>query len=417
LKQEKAYNIPKILVWQSYLSVRKNKGAAGVDQQTLQQFDEHRNKNLYKIWNRLSSGSYFPPPVLKQDIPKTNGGTRTLGIPTISDRIAQGAIKIFLEEKLEPLFHTDSYGYRPNRSAHDALQQTQKRCWAYSWAVELDIKAFFDHVDHALILKALKFHQVPDWVMLYAKRWLEAPMIDRDGNEQKRDKGVPQGGVISPLLANLFLHHGMDEWMQRHYPEVKFERYADDGILHCLSECQADLIMKKLSERMQAIGLELHPDKTRKIYVGPAKFTKVGVAREFTFLGYDFKRRVLKRKDGVFFYRIKPGAAKKALVAMTKTIRSWRIHRSTNMDIFQLATQYNAVLRGWINYYGKFAYSYFRYHLWSCMQSRLIKWVANTHRLSGRKAAIKLQRLQINFPDLFAHWSMARKREVYSRAV
>lgn len=417
MKQEKAYDIPKRLVWRAYLSVRENKGAAGFDRQTLKQFDEHRDKNLYKIWNRLSSGSYLPPPVLKQEIPKANGGARTLGIPTVSDRIAQGAIKIFLEEKLEPLFHPDSYGYRPNRSAHDALQQTQKRCWEYHWAVELDIKAFFDNVDHALMLKALKFHQVPDWVMLYAKRWMEAPMIDRDGTVQVREKGTPQGGVISPLLANLFLHHGLDEWMQRHYPEVKFERYADDVILHCQSEYKADLIIEKLSTRMESIGLSLHPDKTRKIYVGRAKFTREGVAREFTFLGYDFKRRVLKRKDGTLFHRIMPGAAKKALTAMTKTMRGWRVHRSTAVNIFQLAARYSAVLRGWINYYGKFSYRHFGYHLWSRFQSRLVRWMKNTHRLSQRKAEMKLNRLQECFPDLFAHWSLLRKQEVYSRAV
>ena len=417
MNQEKAYDIPKKLVWQAYRSVRANKGAAGCDGQTLQQFDENRNNNLYKIWNRLSSGSYMPPPVLKQEIPKANGGTRTLGIPTITDRIAQGAIKFFLEEKLEPLFHPDSYGYRPNRSAHDALQQTQKRCWEYHWAVEIDIKAFFDNVDHALVMKALAFHQVPEWVLLYAKRWLEAPMIDRQGNRQAREKGTPQGGVISPLLANLFLHHGFDEWMRRYYPEIPFERYADDVILHCQSEYKADLIMTALATRMASIGLALHPDKTRKIYVGRAKFKRAGVAMEFTFLGYDFKRRVLKRKDGTLFYRIMPGAAKQALRAMTETMRDWRVHRSTAVNIFQLAARYNAVLRGWINYYGKFWYRHFGYHLWSRFQSRLVRWVKNTHRLSQRKAEQKLNRIQKSFPNLFAHWALLRKQEVYSRAV
>lgn len=417
MKQEKAYEIPKNLVWQSYLSVRENKGAAGYDRQTMKQFDESRDKNLYKIWNRLSSGSYMPSPVLKQEIPKANGGVRILGIPTISDRIAQGAIKLFMEERLEPLFHPDSYGYRPNRSAHDALQQTQKRCWEYHWAVEIDIKAFFDNVDHALILKALKFHKMPDWVLLYARRWLEAPMIDRQGHVQAREKGTPQGGVISPLLANLFLHHGFDEWMRRNYPEIPFERYADDAILHCQSEYKAKVIMEALAARMESIGLSLHPDKTRKLYVGRAEFSREGVGREFTFLGYDFKRRVLKRKDGKLFYRIMPGAAKKALKAMTETIRSWRIHRSTASSLFELAGRYNGVLRGWINYYGKFWYRHFGYHLWSRFQSRLVRWVKNTYRLSQRKAERKLNRLQKCMPGLFAHWALLRKQEVCSRAV
>jgi group II intron reverse transcriptase/maturase len=417
LKQEKAYEIPKSLVWQAYLSVRENKGAAGYDRQTLKQFDESRDKNLYKLWNRLSSGSYMPPPVLKQEIPKANGGVRTLGIPTISDRIAQGAIKLFMEARLEPLFHPDSYGYRPNRSAHDALQQTQKRCWEYHWAVEIDIKAFFDNVDHVLILKALKHHKMPDWVLLYAQRWLEAPMIDRQGHVQAREKGTPQGGVISPLLANLFLHHGFDEWMRRYYPEVPFERYADDAILHCQSENKANVIMEALAVRMESIGLSLHPDKTRKLYVGRAKFSREGVGMEFTFLGYDFKRRVLKRKDGKLFYRIMPGAAKKALRMMTETIRGWRLHRSTGSNLFELAARCNAVLRGWINYYGKFWYRHFGYHLWSRFQSRLVRWVKNTYRLSQRKAERKLDRLRKCMPGLFAHWSLLQKQEVYSRAV
>lgn len=416
MKQEKAYKIPKLLVWQSYQEVRKNRGSAGCDRQSLAQFDEKRDKNLYKIWNRLSSGSYFPPPVLKQEIPKTDGKMRVLGIPTVADRIAQGAVKIYIEQQIDRNFHSDSYGYRPGRSAHDALDKTRKRCWKYDWVVEIDIKAFFDNVNHELIMKALKHHRMPDWVYLYTKRWLEAPMIEQNGKLQKRQKGTPQGGVISPLMANLFLHYGMDQWMQRNYPGIPFARYADDGVLHCHTEKEADEIMETLNKRMQQIGLELHPQKTCKVYVGRRKLNKA-TKREFTFLGYDFKRRVLRRKDGELFYRVAPGASKKALKEITKTIRSWRIHRSTGMSIDQLAGYYNAKLRGWINYYGHYWYRHFGYHLWSCFQSRLIRWMKARYKISQRKAEKKLNLIRKRNPKLFAHWHMLRKQKVYPRAV
>ena len=416
MQQDKPYDIPKAWVWRAYKAVRESRGAAGCDGQTLAQFDENRDRNIYKIWNRLSSGSYFPPAVLKQEIPKTDGRVRVLGIPTVADRIAQGAVKLYLEERLDPKFHPDSYGYRPGRSAHDALEVTRRRVWQYDWAVEIDIKAFFDNVNHELILKALKYHAVPDWVVLYAKRWLRAEMIDRQGVKEAREKGTPQGGVISPLLANLFLHHGMDEWMQRHHPDIPFARYADDAVLHCRTQAQADKIIKTLSERMDEIGLALHPEKTKKVFVGRAKLRQP-IATEFTFLGYDFKRRVLRRKDGVLFYRVFPGASKKAMSAMTKVIRSWRIHRSSGMTIRGLAQTYNATLRGWINYYGRYWYRHFGYRLWSTFQSRLVRWAKCRYRISQRQAERKLNGLQKHLPNLFAHWQLLGKREMHSGAV
>lgn len=416
MRQEKPYDIPKRLVWQAYKDVRANRGAAGCDSQTIAQFDENRDRNLYKIWNRLTSGSYFPPPVLKQEIPKPDGRVRVLGIPTVADRIAQGAVKLHLEQLLEPRFHPDSYGYRPGRSAHDALEVTRQRVWQYDWVVEVDIKAFFDNVSHELILKALEYHRAPSWVLLYAKRWLEAEMVDREGNTEVRCKGTPQGGVISPLLANLFLHHGMDEWMRCHYPEIPFARYADDAVLHCRTQNQADNIIKVLSARMEEIGLSLHPEKTKKVFVGRAGL-KQSVVKEFTFLGYDFKRRVLRRRDGVLFYRVYPGASKKAMKAMTKTIRNWRIHRSSGMTIWRLAQTYNATLRGWINYYGRYWYRHFGYRLWSCFQSRLIRWVKCRYKVSQRAAERKLEQIRRRHPNLFAHWQLLGRQKGYSRAV
>lgn len=416
MRTDKPYDIPKRLVWQAYKEVRANRGAAGCDGQTIAQFDESRDRNLYKIWNRLASGSYFPPPVLKQEIPKADGSVRVLGIPTVADRVAQGAVKLYLEQLLEPMFHPDSYGYRPGRSAHDALEVTRQRVWKYDWVVEVDIKAFFDNVSHELIVKALEHHRVPDWVVLYTKRWLEAELIDRAGVVVKRDRGTPQGGVLSPLLANLFLHHGMDEWLRRNYPSIPFARYADDAVLHCRVQRQADKIIEALSVRMKEIGLTLHPEKTKKVFVGRASM-KQPVAREFTFLGYDFKRRVLRRRDGVLFYRVFPGAAKKSMKAITRTIRGWRIHRASGMTIRRVAQHCNAKLRGWINYYGRYWYRHFGHRLWSCFQSRLIRWVKCRYKVSQRVAERRLRLIRLRHPNLFAHWQLLGKQEGHSRAV
>jgi group II intron reverse transcriptase/maturase len=412
----KAFEIPKELVWESYKQVKANRGSAGCDGQTMQQFDEYRDRNLYKIWNRLSSGSYLPPPVLRQEIPKLDGSVRVLGIPTVSDRIAQGAVKLFLERKLEGEFHADSYGYRPGRSAHDALEVTRQRCWRYPWVVEVDIRGFFDNVRHDLILRALAAHSPPSWVTLYVGRWLTAPMVDRAGNVLARRTGTPQGGVISPILANLFLHYGMDRWMERAFPCCPFERYADDTIVHCRSEREAERLLRSLNERMIEIGLELHPRKTRVVYVGRG-VGPAGVAREFTFLGYDFKVRTLVDRKGQLFRRIAPGASKAAMKGMTRTIKGWRVHRSSGASIMALAQRHNATLRGWINYYGRFWYRNFSYRLWSVFQSRLAKWMCCKYRLSQRVAERKLARIRRDNPSLFAHWDLLRGSDARSRAV
>jgi group II intron reverse transcriptase/maturase len=252
MQQRKVFEIPKQLIWESYQQVRQNKGAPGIDEQTIKQFDKNRDKNLYKIWNRLSSGTYFPPPVLEKRIPKADGKERILGIPTVSDRIAQGAIKIFIERKVDPIFHSDSYGYRPNKSAHQALETCKQRCWNHSWVLEIDIKAFFDNVRHDLIIKALEHLKMPQWVILYSKRWMRAPMTSRtERNELKeREVGTPQGGVISPLLANLFLHYTFDVWMNKFNQKIPFERYADDIICHCNTMKEAMQLMERLKSKV-----------------------------------------------------------------------------------------------------------------------------------------------------------------------
>ncbi len=398
--------MPKSLVWAAYHDVRKNRGAPGCDGQTLADFDRQRDRNLYKIWNRLSSGSYFPPPVREKRIPKGNGKGRVLGIPTVSDRIAQGAVKRYVEARLDPIFHDDSYGYRPGKSAHDALGQCASRCWRYSWVLEVDIRAFFDHVRHDLVIRALEHHQMPRWVILYCRRWLEAPMVSDSHELMARTVGTPQGGVISPLLANLFLHYAFDCWMGRACRGVPFERYADDIVIHCSRMSDAVRIRTKLAERLKQVGLAINEEKSQIVYVDT--FQRRNVPTSFTFLGYDFKVRTLKNYKGELYRKCMPGASMKAMKQITHTIKHWRIHRSTVDDLTVLARRHNATLRGWIEYFGKFWYWNFSYRLWSVMQSRLIKWLKSKYRISTRRAEHRLALARKETPQLFAHWYLLR---------
>jgi len=404
--QGKPFKIPKALVWKSYLSVRRNRGAAGCDGQTIAAFDERRDKNLYMIWNRLSSGSYLAPPVLAKRIPKATGGERVLGIPTVADRVAQGAVKLHVESILEPIFHPDSYGYRPGKSAHQALARCAQRCRDRSWVLEIDIRSFFDTVSHELVLKALAYHKMPSWVLLYCKRWLQAPMVESaDGIRQPRTMGTPQGGVISPLLANLFLHYAFDRWMVREHRHIGFERYADDIACHCSRMREALRLKAAIQRRLASVGLEINTQKSKVVYIDT--FPRWNVSTCFTFLGYDFRVRTLKNYKGELFRKCMPGASKVAMTRMTRTIRSWRIQRSA-ASIEELARRYNATLRGWIAYFGKFWYRNFSYQIWSTMQSRLLKWAMNKYRLSHRRAEHRLRLIRREKPYLFAHWSLLR---------
>ncbi len=230
LDKAKPFSISKREVWEAFKRVKVNQGGAGVDGQTIAEFEGDLSNNLYKLWNRMSSGSYFPPPVRRVEIPKGDGGNRPLGIPTVSDRVAQMVVKRYLEPKLEEHFHEDSYGYRPLKSAIEAVGVARERCWRNDWVLDLDIKGFFDNIDHDLLMSAVQRHTDCKWVLLYLERWLKAPVQLADGRLVEREKGTPQGGVISPLLANLFLHYAFDEWMRRKCPSIRFERYADDMI-------------------------------------------------------------------------------------------------------------------------------------------------------------------------------------------
>jgi group II intron reverse transcriptase/maturase len=286
---DKPFDIPKWVVWEAYQRVKANRGAAGVDGQSIEDFEKDRDANLYRIWNRMSSGSYFPPPVRAVEIPKTGGGVRVLGVPTVADRVAQTVVARFLEAKVEPIFHQDSYGYRPGRSALDAVATCRQRCWKYDWVIDLDIQKFFDSVPWELMLKAVARHTDQRWVLLYVQRWLEAPLQQTNGTLVVRDRGTPQGSAISPVLANLFMHYAFDAWMEREFPRVGFERYVDDAVVHCTSRSQAEMLVKAIGERMEQVGLVLHSTKTKVVYCKGGRRQGSYEHTAFTFLGYTFR--------------------------------------------------------------------------------------------------------------------------------
>jgi group II intron reverse transcriptase/maturase len=356
MHRTKSYDISKHTVWEAYLRVKAAKGAGGVDGQSMEDFEKNLKGNLYKIWNRMSSGSYLPPPVLQVAIPKKSGGHRALGIPTISDRIAQMVVKMKLEPVLEPKFHQDSYGYRPGKSAHQAVELCKRNCWSKDWLIDLDIKGFFDTIDHDLLMRMVRKHTECDWVILYIERWLKAPSQSKDGNVTQRERGTPQGGVISPLLANLYLHHAFDEWMKRDLNRLRFERYADDIIIHVMSDRAARSVLAKVTERFKLFHLELHPEKTKIIYCRDTDRTESDWPHtQFDFLGFTFKRRKTRSKHGNIFDGYLPAISKSAKKEISAEISGWRVHRRVMLDVDELAKMFNPALRGWINYYGKFS--------------------------------------------------------------
>ena len=348
--QVKPFEISKRVVWEAYLRVKANKGAAGVDGQTIEQYEQDLKDNLFKLWNRLSSGSYFPPPVKAVAIPKAGGGSRILGVPTVDDRIAQTVAAMYLEREVEPIFHPDSYGYRPGRSALDAVGRCRERCWRNDWVVDCDVRAFFDSVDHSLMLKAVARHTDQRWVLLYVTRWLAAPIQQVDGALVARDRGTPQGSAISPVLANLYLHYAFDLWLSRTFPAVTFERYCDDAVIHCTSQEQAHQVRDALAVRLATVGLELHPDKTRIVYCKDDDRRGDHEVTSFTFLGYTFRPRLAKNRYGKHFVNFLPAVSKDAIKAMGREIRSWHIARRSDKSLTDLALMFNSIVQGWINY-------------------------------------------------------------------
>lgn len=407
MDKAKSFVIPKRLLWNAYKRVMRNGGAAGVDRQTIEAFKEKLSGNLYMIWNRMSSGSYFPSAVRRVEIPKKSGGTRPLGIPTVTDRIGQMAAKLILEPMLEPHFHPDSYGYRPGKSAHDALEQTRKRCWKYDWVIDLDIKGFFDNIDHDLMMKAVRAHKPPRWVELYVERWLKAAVQDAEGTQQPRDRGTPQGGVISPLLANLYLHYAFDMWMKRTRPTVPFERYADDIVIHCESLKQAEELKTEIEKRLAECRLEVHPVKTKIVYCKDGMRTETYENEVFDFLGFTFRTRSTKSNyGGRLFAGFNPAISRQAEQSIRAEIKSWRVHKRTELEIVVLSRLFNPKITGWIQYYGKFRPSSLR-GIYEAFQKILSKWAKNKFkRLKGSwvRANKFIDAITKQLPWLFIHW-------------
>jgi len=404
--KEKPFDISKQVVWNAYEKVKANQGAAGVDGESIAAFEENLKGNLYKLWNRMSSGSYFPPPVRAVEIPKKAGGVRVLGVPTVADRIAQTVVRMYIEPDVDPLFHPDSYGYRPGRSALDAVATCRERCWKNDWVIDLDLKAFFDTIDHDLLLKAVSKHTDLPWVLLYVKRWLEAPLQREDGTIIERDRGTPQGSAISPFLANLFLHYAFDRWLSREFPTVSFERYADDGVIHCKTERQALLVLDGLGQRMAEVGLQLHPDKTRIVYCKDSDRKGSAEHEKFTFLGYTFRPRRSKSKNGHYFVNFSPAISDGAKKEVGQEIRSWHILRRSDKSLGDLARMFNPIVQGWISYYGRFYKSELLLVL-RRINDRLVRWAMRKYkRLRGhyRLAAKWLVNVARRAPRLFAHW-------------
>ena len=402
----KPYNIDKKLVYDAYKAVKANAGAAGVDKQTIEQFDADLMRNLYKIWNRMSSGSYFPPPVRAVPIPKKNGGQRILGVPTVADRVAQTVVKQVVERVLELIFVPDSYGYRPGKSALDAIGVTRKRCWQYDWILEFDIRGLFDNIDHTLLLRAVRKHVKCKWAVLYIERWLKAPMEREDGTRVERTRGTPQGGVISPVLANLFMHYTFDAWMTREHPDLPWCRYADDGLVHCRTEAEAVAVKAKLAARLAECQLEMHPEKTKVVYCKDGRRRGKHPNTKFDFLGYCFRPRAAINRKHKMFTGFGPQVSATSLKAMRQKIRELKLRKRTQIRLADIAREINPILQGWLNYYGRYNPAAM-YPMWRYVNATLVAWAMRKYkRYAGRKiqAGRMIESIANKRPRLFVHW-------------
>lgn len=406
MKESKPYKVSKQVVLSAFKRVKANRGSAGIDGQDIKDFEENLKGNLYKVWNRMSSGSYFPPPVKLVEIPKKTGGKRGLGIPTVEDRVAQMVVKMYFEPKVEPIFHEDSYGYRPNKSALDAIGQARKRCWKYDYVIEFDIKGLFDNINHELLMRAVRKHTRESWILMYIERWLNAPFIDSKGHKIERNSGTPQGGVISPVLANLFMHYAFDMWMVRTNIHTPFERYADDAIIHCKTETEAKEILGNLNQRLKECKLELHPLKTKIIYCKDKDRKKKYPVTEFDFLGYTFRRLFIKDRLGRLQFNFLPSVSKSSAKAFRDKIKAMRIHRFTGSKIEIIAEMINPTVRGWLNYFIKYNPSAVKYSI-DCLNRRLVKWaMCKFKRFRGHRTRAEkwLKELAKREPKMFQHW-------------
>jgi len=403
----KPFEIPKALLWKGWELVKANKGSAGIDSETITDFEQNLNGNLYKLWNRMSSGTYFPPPVKAVAIPKKQGGERILGIPCVSDRICQMAVKLAFEPMVEPRFLPDSYGYRPNKSALDAIGATRERCWKFDWVLEFDIRGLFDNIDHELLMKAVQKHTNNKWIILYIERWLTAPMQKADGTITKRNCGTPQGGVISPVLANLFLHYVFDIWMKSRHKDKPWSRYADDAVCHCKTEAEAQELLDELKQRFAECKLELHPTKTKIVYCKDEDRTRDYPNTNFKFLGYEFRKRKSKNSHtGRIFINFTPAVSPEAKKAMREKIRNSGIRNRADLNVNQIAEWFNPIMNGWLNYYGKYNKSAL-YPACRSFNKALVSWAMHKFKKLRRhksRAVSFIQNLSQKQPQLFVHW-------------
>lgn len=406
--ETKSIPISRQMVWTAYQKVRSNQGSAGIDEISMEEFDANRSKYLYKLWNRMSSGSYFPPSVKEVEIPKKDGKVRKLGIPTITDRVGQMVVKMYIEPRLEEVFSPNSYGYRPKKNAHQALQSVRENCWKMDWVVDLDIKGFFDNIDHEKLMLAVKKHVPENWVRLYIKRWLGASVFTVSGSlVEKQGKGTPQGGVISPLLANLFLHYAFDKWIEKTDKNVHFSRYADDVIVHCKNKAHTEHVLKLIHQRMDSVGLELHPDKTKVVYCRDYRRKEEHPIVKFDFLGYSFQpRSAFSKRNGRMFLGYDCAISISSRKQIADKLEELKVSKLSFKSIVGVAQYLNPMIRGWVRYYGRFK-MYELTKVFRLLSKRLVWWARKRYKrykTSIRKGYKWLITIRKQFPNLFYHW-------------